>query len=77
MKITEDYIILGGIEFIRMHASNVARLLDLIVGNVNNRGLLSTLPVIDTLVQVSLSNSRCSALLQKILCFLNCLFLFN
>lgn len=35
-----------------MHASNVAKLLDLVVGNVNDRGLLSVIPVIDILVQV-------------------------
>lgn len=37
-----------------MHASSVAKLLDLIVGNVNDKGLLSTLPVIDILIQVIL-----------------------
>ncbi|XP_074268667.1 uncharacterized protein LOC141592022 isoform X3 [Silene latifolia] len=51
VEIVEDYIILGGIEFLRRHASNVAQLLDMIVGNVNDRGLLSVLPVIDILVQ--------------------------
>ncbi|TYH77601.1 hypothetical protein ES332_D04G165200v1 [Gossypium tomentosum] len=51
VDITEGYIILGGREFLSMHASSVARLLDLIVGNVNDRGLLSTLPVIDILIQ--------------------------
>uniref|UniRef100_A0A6N2KNT6 Importin N-terminal domain-containing protein n=1 Tax=Salix viminalis TaxID=40686 RepID=A0A6N2KNT6_SALVM len=51
VNIMEDYIILGGTEFLRMHASSVAKVLDLIVGNVNDRGLLSTLPVIDILVQ--------------------------
>lgn len=52
VNIMEDYIILGGTEFLRMHASRVAKVLDLIVGNVNDRGLLSTLPIIDILVQV-------------------------
>ncbi|KAH8484872.1 hypothetical protein H0E87_026586 [Populus deltoides] len=51
VNIMEDYIILGGTEFLRMHASSVAKVLDLIVGNVNDRGLLSTLPIIDILVQ--------------------------
>ncbi|KAG7965123.1 hypothetical protein I3843_09G207900 [Carya illinoinensis] len=51
VTVIEDYIILGGTEFLQMHASSVARILDLIVGNVNDRGILSTLPVIDTLVQ--------------------------
>ncbi|XP_021813628.1 importin-11 [Prunus avium] len=51
VNITEDYIILGGSEFLSMHASSVAQILDLVVGNVNDRGLLSTLPVIDILIQ--------------------------
>ncbi|GLT92723.1 hypothetical protein SLE2022_105470 [Rubroshorea leprosula] len=34
-----------------MHVASVAKLLDLIVGNVNDRGLNSTLPVIDILIQ--------------------------
>ncbi|KAF3450391.1 hypothetical protein FNV43_RR06471 [Rhamnella rubrinervis] len=49
--IMEDYIILGGMEFLSVHASRVAKILDLIVGNVNDRGLLSTFPVIDILIQ--------------------------
>ncbi|BFG13727.1 hypothetical protein CerSpe_000010 [Prunus speciosa] len=51
VNITEDYIILGGSEFLSIHASSVAQILDLVVGNVNDRGLLSTLPVIDILIQ--------------------------
>ncbi|XP_024929738.3 uncharacterized protein LOC107434824 isoform X2 [Ziziphus jujuba] len=51
VSIMEDYIILGGVEFLSVHASAVAKILDLIVGNVNDRGLLSTLPVIDILIQ--------------------------
>ena len=50
----ESYIILNGGEFLNMHASSVAKILDLIVGNVNDKGLLSILPVIDILVQVRL-----------------------
>ncbi|XP_021891017.1 importin-11 [Carica papaya] len=52
VSIIESYVILGGREFLSMHASSIAKLLDLIVGNVNDRGLLSTLPVIDILIQV-------------------------
>lgn len=51
VNIIEDYIILGGMEFLSRHASDVAILIDLIVGNVNDRGLLTTLPVIETLIQ--------------------------
>ncbi|KAI4302663.1 hypothetical protein MLD38_038384 [Melastoma candidum] len=51
VSILEGYIILGGSELLSVHASNVAKLLDLIVGNVNDRGLLSTLPVIEFLIQ--------------------------
>lgn len=48
----ESYVILDGGEFLNMHSSSVAKILDLIVGNVNDKGLLSILPVIDILVQV-------------------------
>lgn len=51
VNITEDYIILSGNEFLSMHASSVSKLLDLVVGNVNDRGLLSTFPVIELLIQ--------------------------
>ncbi|KAM6582760.1 hypothetical protein CsatB_009762 [Cannabis sativa] len=51
VNIIEDYIILGGMEFLSMHAASIAKLLDLVVGNVNDKGLLSILPVIDTLIQ--------------------------
>ncbi|KAK3006384.1 hypothetical protein RJ639_016598 [Escallonia herrerae] len=50
-NITESYIILGGTEFLSMHASSVAKLFDLVVGNVNDRGLLSILPLVDVSVQ--------------------------
>lgn len=49
--ITEGYIILGGNDFLSLHASTVARLLNLVVGNVNNRGLLSVFPVVEVLIQ--------------------------
>lgn len=52
VSIIEDYIILGGSEFLNMHASSVAKILDLVIGNVNDKGILSTLPVIDILIQV-------------------------
>lgn len=52
INIIEGYIILGGLEFLRAQASSIAKLLDSIVGNVNDRGLLSTLPVVDILIQV-------------------------
>ncbi|PKA62700.1 Exportin-2 [Apostasia shenzhenica] len=51
VDIIEDYIIFGGAEFLNQHASSVAKLLDGIVGSVNNKGLLSTMPIIDILIQ--------------------------
>lgn len=54
VNIIEGYIILGGSEFLSVHASTIAKLLDLVVGNVNDRGLLSILPVIDILIQVEI-----------------------
>lgn len=51
VEIIEDYVILGATEFLSRHASSVAKLLDMIVGNVNDKGLLTVLPVIEILVQ--------------------------
>ncbi|KAK6943462.1 Importin-beta, N-terminal domain [Dillenia turbinata] len=51
VNIIESYVILGGNAFLSAHASTLAKILDLIVGNVNDRGLQSTLPVIDILLQ--------------------------
>ncbi|RDX87333.1 Importin-11, partial [Mucuna pruriens] len=51
VNIIEDYIILGGNDFLSMHATNIAKILDLVIGNVNNKGLLSVLPVVDILIQ--------------------------
>lgn len=53
-SIIEGYIVLGGLEFLNMHAQTLAKLLDLVIGNVNDRGLLSILPLVDVLVQVCL-----------------------
>ncbi|KAI3447803.1 hypothetical protein Pfo_004468 [Paulownia fortunei] len=50
-SIIEGYIVLGGLEFLHIHAPTLAKVLDLIVGNVNDRGLLSILPLVDVLVQ--------------------------
>ncbi|KVI11424.1 hypothetical protein Ccrd_010162 [Cynara cardunculus var. scolymus] len=68
-SIIEGYIILGGPEFLSMHASSVAKLFDLVVGNVNDRGLLSILPVIDVLIQCSPSDGPqlISSALQKMI----------
>ncbi|KAL5710132.1 hypothetical protein ACHQM5_020735 [Ranunculus cassubicifolius] len=51
VDIMESYIILGGTDFLNLHASSVAKLLDSIVENVNDRGLKSTLPLIEILIQ--------------------------
>ncbi|TKY65800.1 Importin-11 protein [Spatholobus suberectus] len=51
VNIIEDYIILGGNDFLSMHATNIAKILDLVIGNVNDKGLVSVLPVVDILIQ--------------------------
>ncbi|KAK7395087.1 hypothetical protein VNO78_15629 [Psophocarpus tetragonolobus] len=51
VNIIEDYIVLGGNDFLSMHATNIAKILDLVIGNVNDKGLLSVLPVVDILIQ--------------------------
>ncbi|KAL2250385.1 importin-11 isoform X1 [Sesamum indicum] len=50
-SIIEGYIVLGGLEFLNMHAATLAKVLDLVIGNVNDRGLRSVLPLVDVLVQ--------------------------
>ncbi|KAG9142525.1 hypothetical protein Leryth_011626 [Lithospermum erythrorhizon] len=50
-NIIEAYIILGGTEFLSLHASSVVKLLDYVVGNVNDKGLRLIFPIIDILVQ--------------------------
>ena len=52
MSIIESYILLGGADFLRLHASGVVKIFDIVVGNVKERGMLCTLPVIDSLIQV-------------------------
>lgn len=54
MKIIEGYILLGGADFLSVHASGVAKIFDGVVANVNQKGLLSAMPIIEMLVQVSL-----------------------
>jgi hypothetical protein len=52
MSIIESYILLGGADFLRLHASGVVKIFEIVVGNVKERGMLCTLPVIDSLIQV-------------------------
>ncbi|KAL5198245.1 hypothetical protein ABZP36_001757 [Zizania latifolia] len=52
INIIEDYTIFGGLEFLKRHGASLGNILDTIVGNVNDKGLLTTLPVIDLLVQI-------------------------
>lgn len=58
IDIIEDYLIFGGAEFLSRHASSLVKLLDGIVANVNDKGILSTLPIIDILIQVCINFSR-------------------
>jgi hypothetical protein len=52
INIIEDYIIFGGSEFLKRHGASLANILDTIVGNVNDKGLLTALPIIDLLIQL-------------------------
>jgi hypothetical protein len=52
VNIVEDYTIFGGSEFLKSHGTSLVNVLDIIVGNVKDKGLVTTLPVIDLLVQV-------------------------
>eukprot|EP00850_Spirogloea_muscicola_P009002 SM000049S16773 [mRNA] locus=s49:579453:591318:+ [translate_table: standard] len=50
MKITESYILLGGADFLHHHAASVVSILELVIGNVKEKGSLVTLPVVDVLI---------------------------
>ncbi|KAJ1292538.1 hypothetical protein BS78_02G399200 [Paspalum vaginatum] len=52
IKIIEDYTIFGGSEFLKSHGASLANIIDTIVGNVNDKGLLTTLPIVDLLIQI-------------------------
>ncbi|KAK8461170.1 hypothetical protein SEVIR_2G454900v4 [Setaria viridis] len=52
IKIIEDYTIFGGSEFLKRHGASLANIVDAIVGNVNDKGLLTALPVVDLLIQI-------------------------
>jgi hypothetical protein len=52
IKILEDYTIFGGSEFLKSHGASLANIIDTIVGNVNDKGLLTSLPIVDLLIQV-------------------------
>jgi hypothetical protein len=52
MSIIESYVLLGRGDFLRLHAEGVVKVFDIVIGNVKERGMLCTLPVIDSLIQV-------------------------
>lgn len=51
---------MGGTEFLNLHASSVAKLLDFVIENSNDKGLLSLLPTVDLLIQVLFKRERTS-----------------
>ena len=75
IDIIEDYLIFGGTEFLSRHASSLATLLDGIIANVNDKGILSTLPIIEILVQVCINYIH--SLLQSTSVFYCICFAFN
>ncbi|RLN33595.1 importin-11 [Panicum miliaceum] len=52
IKIIEDYAIFSGSEFLKSHGASLANIIDTIVGNVNDKGLLTSLPIVDLLIQI-------------------------
>lgn len=69
MIIIESYILLGGADFLRLHANGVTKIFDIVVGNVKERGMLCTLPVIDLLIQCFPTDAPAllEGILQKLL----------
>lgn len=69
MKIIEAYILIGGEEFLHLHGSAVAKLLDAVIGNVNHMGMMCTLPIIEMLIQCfpSVAPHLLELVLQKLI----------
>ncbi|KAF0935950.1 hypothetical protein E2562_037440 [Oryza meyeriana var. granulata] len=52
INIIEYYIVLVGSDLLQSHATSLESILDTIVGNANDKGLRTTLPIIDLVVQM-------------------------
>lgn len=52
IKIIEHYIVFAGSDLLQSHATSLESIVDTIVGNADDKGLLTTLPIIDLLVLV-------------------------
>jgi hypothetical protein len=50
IKIIEHYIVFAGSDLLQSHATSLESIVDTIVGNADDKGLLTTLPIIDLLV---------------------------
>ncbi|KAH7441944.1 hypothetical protein KP509_03G063300 [Ceratopteris richardii] len=51
MKIIESYVLLAGLGFLQLHSVGVAHILDTVIGNVNEKGMMCSLPVVEMLIQ--------------------------
>ncbi|GAQ92680.1 Nuclear transport receptor KAP120 (importin beta superfamily) [Klebsormidium nitens] len=51
MSILESYILLGGAQFLQLHAQRVAHIFELVVGNIKEKGYAAALPAVDLLIQ--------------------------
>ncbi|KAF3786559.1 Importin-11 [Nymphaea thermarum] len=51
MNITECYLVLGGLEFLNVHAENLVKLLHGTVNNVSDKGMPPVLQTIETLIK--------------------------
>ncbi|MCO5560305.1 hypothetical protein L7F22_013917 [Adiantum nelumboides] len=51
MKIIASYILLGGLSFLQLHSASVVHILDGVIGNVNEKGMMCSLPVVEMLIQ--------------------------
>ncbi len=52
IKIIKSYIFLGKLEFLGSHGAGVAKILDIVVRSIKEKGMMCTSPVIDALIQV-------------------------
>ncbi len=52
IKIIKSYIFLGKLDFLGSHGVGVAKILDIVVRSIKEKGMMCTSPVIDALIQV-------------------------
>lgn len=51
MKIIESYVLLAGAAFLQLHSTSVVHILNNVIGNVKEKGMMCTLAIVEMLIQ--------------------------